>query len=104
AAAISRRAAQHSAEFLNATPAVVPTLTSNKSFRGGLPPAHLQSKAGSSPPLNDSLVTTAIDLVQAFAELAGGIAADAWASVPAAIVRLVGWQLLRLMCCVVYLF
>jgi nitric oxide reductase activation protein len=96
AAAISRRSAKHSAEFLNATPAVVATLTSNKSFRGGLPP-HLQSKAGSSPPLNDSLVKTAIDLVQAFAELAGGIAADAWVSLPAATERLDAEQSLRLM-------
>src|SRR5204863_3921245 len=44
-----------------------------------------------------SLVTTAIELVKAFAELAGGIAADAWASLPAAIERLDAEQSLRLM-------
>ncbi len=109
AAAISRRSAKHSAEFLSATPEVVATLTSNKSFRGGLPPAHLQSKAGGSPPLNDSLVTrgssalndslvtAAIDLLRAFAELAGGIAADAWAALPVAIERLDAEQSQRLM-------
>jgi nitric oxide reductase NorD protein len=71
AASISRRSAKHSAEFLHATPNVVAVLNSS---RGG--------------PLNDHLIAEAIDLVKAFAEHAGGIAADAWAVLPAAFDRL----------------
>ena len=110
ATAVSRRSAKHSAEFLNATPKVVSALTKQStSFSGGLPPSGSGSQAGgspplndspvmgSSPPLNDSLITTAIELVKAFAELAGGIAADAWTSLPVAIERLDVDQSLRLM-------
>jgi nitric oxide reductase NorD protein len=78
AAAISRRSAKHSAEFLNATPEVVAAL--NHPTR--------ESLAGSSPPLDSDRLNAAIDLVKAFAEHAGGIAADAWASLPAATDRL----------------
>lgn len=85
AASISRRSAKHSAEFLNVTPQVVAVLNS---FSGGLPPAGSATKAGSGPPLNDPLTAEAIDLVKAFAEHAGGIAADAWAAMPAALERL----------------
>ncbi len=91
AASISRRSAKHSAEFLNATPMVVKALSSPSSFSGGLPPADPQpTMAGSSPPLNgeDALLIAAIDLAKSFAEHAGGIAADAWVSIPAATARL----------------
>jgi nitric oxide reductase NorD protein len=83
---ISRRSAKHSAEFLSAAPAIVAVLEKQStSFSGGLLPSGSGSQASGSPPLNDSLVKTAIELVKAFAERAGGIAADAWASLPDAI-------------------
>jgi len=88
AASISRRSAKHSAEFLNATPGVILSFRTDRTFRGGLPPADFATKAGSSPPLNDHLTVEAIDLVKAFAEHAGGIAADAWAALPGAFDRL----------------
>ncbi len=56
---IARRSAKHSAEFLNVTPEVLVSLRSNQ-----------------------SLIQAAVGLVTAFAEQAGGIAADAWASLP----------------------
>jgi len=98
AAEISRRSAKHSADFLNTAPAVVERLRnrSRVTFRGGLPPADLELMAGGSPPLNNKedlepridVSRAAIDLAAAFAERAGGIAADAWAALPAAIDRL----------------
>ena len=99
---ISRRSAKHSAEFLNASPAVIRELRRShihqrSSFSGGLPPADTKSRAGSSPPLNQASISAAIDLARTFAEHAGGIAADAWASLPAAIDRLDAEQSLRLM-------
>jgi nitric oxide reductase NorD protein len=97
AAAISRRSAKHSAEFLNATPEVVAALNPYRTFSGGLPPADSTSAAGNSPPPKNDLLDAAIDLVKAFAEHAGGIAADAWASLPAAIDRLEADLSLRLM-------
>src|SRR3989440_6238087 len=84
AAAISRRSAKHSAEFLNVTPEVVSALKRND------PPA----TAGGTDFITRG---TAIDLVKAFAEHAGGIAADAWASLPGAIDRLSVELSLRLM-------
>ncbi len=81
AATISRRSAKHSAEFLSATPVVMAALSPN-------PPA----TAGGT-----DLIATSIDLVKAFAELAGGIAADAWTSLSTAIDRLDTDQSLRLM-------
>jgi hypothetical protein len=74
AAAIARRSAKHSAEYLNAAPSVVAALSSNAERING-----------------------AIDLVKEFAELAGGIAADAWVSLPAAIDKLDVNQSLRLL-------
>ena len=97
AAVISRRSAKHSADFLTATPAVVSALERSD------PPATaggtdlITSQAGSGPPLNDALIKAAIELVKAFAEHAGGIAADAWGSLPGAIDRLSAEQSLRLM-------
>lgn len=98
AASIARRSAKHSAEFLSATPVVIAVLEKQStSFSGGLPPSGSGSEAGGSRPLNDSLVTAAIDLVKAFAENAGGIASDAWASLPMAVEKLNAEASLRLM-------
>ena len=100
AGAIARRSAKHSAEFLSSTPAVFESLRSNNqivSFRGGLPPAGPSSMAGGSPPLDDSIVDVAVNLARSFAEHAGGIAADAWASLPSATKKLNREQSLRLM-------
>jgi hypothetical protein len=76
AAEISRRSAKHSADFLKATPMVIGRLleSDDQAARAG----------------HTDLTTTraALDLAAAFAERAGGIAADAWASVPVAIAGL----------------
>ncbi len=88
AGSISRRSAKHSAEFLQATPQVFAVLNPDQPFSRGLPPARSATMAGSSPPLNNQLIVEAINLVKAFAEHAGGIAADAWAGLPAALDRL----------------
>ena len=93
---IARRSAKHSAEFLNATPLVVGALR-NRSASGGLPPFEIAQEADSSPALNDSSLEAAVDLARAFAEHAGGIAADAWASLPSAMEKLNRDQSLRLM-------
>jgi hypothetical protein len=53
--------------------------------------------AGGSPPLDDSIVDVAVNLARSFAEHAGGIAADAWASLPSATEKLNREQSLRLM-------
>src|SRR5256714_5205007 len=74
AASIARRSAKHSAEFLSSTPSVISALAADK-----------------------ALVASAIDLVKAFAESAGGIAADAWASLPPATEKLNSEQSLRIM-------
>jgi len=96
AAEISRRSAKHSADFLNTAPVVMNRLIT---FRGGLPPADPGEMAGSSPPLNGpgEVTSAAIDLASAFAERAGGIAADAWAALPDAVNRLDAEQSLKLM-------
>jgi nitric oxide reductase NorD protein len=78
AAVISRRSAKHSSEFLHATPHVVAALSSNPSQR-------------------HERIDAAIELGRAFAEHAGGIAADAWTSLPAAVDRLTPEQSLRVM-------
>jgi len=78
AAEISRRSAKHSADFLNAAPVVVERLLE---FERDYPPA---TAGGTDLPLSRA----AIDLAAAFAERAGGIAADAWIALPAAIDRL----------------
>jgi hypothetical protein len=93
---IARRSAKHSAEFLSETPLVVGALRKG-SFRGGLPPSESAQAAGSSAPLNDSTLGVTVDLARAFAEHAGGIAADAWASLPSAMEKLDREQSLRLM-------
>ena len=85
AAEISRRSAKHSADFLNATPMVIGRLLESDD-----PP----TTAGGT-----DLITTraAIALTAAFAERAGGIAADAWASLPEALAGLDTERSLKLM-------
>ena len=83
AASISRRSAKHSAEFLNATPQVISALASECV---GIPNTR-----------HPDLIVEAIDLVKAFAEHAGGIGADAWASLPMALERLTNEQSLLLL-------
>ena len=82
AATISRRSAKHSAEFLRVSPQVV---------------AVVAAKSGSDSTSNGSLESSAVELVRAFAEHTGGIAADAWVSLPAAISQLNPEQSERLM-------
>lgn len=83
AAEISRRSAKHSAEFLNSAPVVVGQLRSVD--------AHYL------PAKNELAVTrAAIALAAAFAERAGGIAADAWAAIPTAVAELNAEQVLKL--------
>jgi nitric oxide reductase NorD protein len=101
AAEISRRSAKHSADFLNATPVIVAALDRRKppDAAGGTdktPPVDAGSRAGSSPPLNTEITRAAIDLASAFAERAGGIAADAWAALPEALDKLAADQALKL--------
>jgi nitric oxide reductase NorD protein len=91
AASISRRSAKHSAEFLQATPAVFAALSKRD------PPAATGGADLIASTRADNLSTSAIDLARTFAEHAGGIAADVWASLPPAIDRLSADQSLRLM-------
>jgi hypothetical protein len=86
AAEISRRSAKHSADFLNSAPMVVGCLLK---FASNYPPAI----AGGT---DLTVPKAAIDLAAAFAERAGGIAADAWAAIPGAIERLEADQILKL--------
>ena len=67
AAEIARRSAKHSAEFLNQTPEVVVRLQRIKS---------------------PEVTKKGIELAAEFASRAGGIAADAWAALPAALANL----------------
>src|SRR5262249_14339482 len=112
-ATISRRSATHSADFLNATPSVLEQVGSRmlgagtrQSLGTKADGAAASSDSGRQHPhpntqhptpntqhagaklAHDELIRSAIDLVKAFAEHAGGIAADAWASLPDAIDRL----------------
>ncbi|HYR77082.1 MAG TPA: VWA domain-containing protein [Pyrinomonadaceae bacterium] len=92
AAEISRRSAKHSADFLNATPMVMARLQESSrpaKFRGG--PLNKEDE-----PRTD-VTRAAIDLTAAFAERAGGIAADAWASLPEALAGLDAEPALKLM-------
>jgi nitric oxide reductase activation protein len=116
AATISRRSAKHSAEFLSATPLVVQGVGGRvPGVRSPSPRSQVQDQTSAhetlaighrtlddwnqppTPNTQSPLLVAAIDLVKAFAELAGGIAADAWTSLPAAIDRLDADQSLRLM-------
>jgi len=73
---ISRRSAKHSAEFLNQTPEVVERLQRIKS---------------------PEVTKRGIELAAEFASRAGGIAADAWAALPAALANLNALDALRLL-------
>ena len=75
ASEISRRSAKHSAEFLKQTPEVVERLRRTR---------------------NREVTKRAIELVAEFATRAGGIAADAWAALPAALANLNPLDALRL--------
>ncbi len=72
---ISRRSAKHSAEFLNKTPEVLDRLRRIK---------------------DTSVTQKGIALAAEFASRAGGIAADAWADLPAAVANLNSADALRL--------
>src|SRR5260370_22120856 len=87
AAEISRRSAKHSSDFLNAAPAVIAGLIR---LDANDPPA---DACGS----DFITARAAIALTSSFAERAGGIAADAWASLPQAIDQLAADQALKLM-------
>jgi nitric oxide reductase NorD protein len=76
---IARRSAKHSAEFLNATPEAVSRLSKSSNKK------------------HEPLLTAAIEMVSEFATHAGGIAADAWASLPSATDRLDTTLSLKLM-------
>ncbi len=77
AAEISKRSAKHSADFLSATPRLI---------------ERLRDLGGDEARVAQSAVL----LASAFAARAGGIAADAWASLPAAIANLEAENALRL--------
>jgi hypothetical protein len=73
---ISRRSAKHSAEFLDQTPEVIERLRRIKS---------------------PEVTKRGIELAAEFASRAGGIAADAWAALPAALANLKSPDALRLL-------
>jgi nitric oxide reductase NorD protein len=86
AAEISRRSAKHSADFLSAAPSVAGRLRELES--------HISDKAG----VADLIITrAALELTAAFAERAGGIAADVWVSLPDALAGLDAERSLKLM-------
>jgi nitric oxide reductase NorD protein len=76
ASEIARRSAKHSSEFLNSTPEVVARLKRLRSAE---------------------VTTKAIQLAAEFASRAGGIAADAWTSLPAALTNLNSSNALKLL-------
>ncbi len=71
ASEIATRSARHSADFLDATPGVAQTL---RNFDDG----DVNGKG-------QALARAAVSLAKAFAARAGGVAADAWAALPAAL-------------------
>jgi len=76
ASEIARRSAKHSAEFLNSTPAVVERLKRLRS---------------------PEVTKKGIELAAEFASRAGGIAADAWTSLPGALTNLKSGDALNLL-------
>jgi len=120
AAAIARRSAKHSAEFLKATPSVVEavggagegigrpvsdveTRMHDREANPSEEPLHSASSvdlANQHPtpdPEHPSVLHIAVNVARSFADQAGGIAADVWASLPVAIEKLDGEQSRRLM-------
>src|SRR5438132_619402 len=79
AAEISRRSAKHSADFLNAAPAVATCLRDLNQ--------------------DEAIKQSALKLAAAFAARAGGIASDAWSALPAAISKLDEANALKLFEC-----
>jgi nitric oxide reductase NorD protein len=77
AAEISRRSARHSADFLNATPAVLESL---KRFRR-----------------HAAVTESSLRLANEFAARAGGIASDAWVTLPNAVAGLKSSDAIRLL-------
>jgi hypothetical protein len=86
ASEISRRSAKHSGEFLKATPKVIAGLA-----------FYDPSANAAGTDLTFDVTHSAIELAAQFAERAGGIAADAWAAIPAAIEKLDSENALKLM-------
>jgi hypothetical protein len=78
ASEISRRSAKHSADFLNVTPSVAGRFAEFKDERM-------------------SVAQGAIVLASAFAARTGGMAADAWTALPAALAKLSGDEALKLL-------
>ncbi|HEY6231494.1 MAG TPA: hypothetical protein VIW64_09520, partial [Pyrinomonadaceae bacterium] len=76
ASEIARRSAKHSSEFFNSSPAVIARLQQSK---------------------NSDVVTKGVELAAEFASRAGGIAADAWTSLPAALQGLSAAESLKLL-------
>jgi nitric oxide reductase NorD protein len=76
ASEIARRSAKHSSEFFNSTPEVVARL---KQLR------------------NPQVVQKGVEIASEFASRAGGIAADAWATLPAALANLNSTDALKLL-------
>jgi nitric oxide reductase NorD protein len=86
AAEVSRRSAKHSADFLNAAPEVIARLHNSH------PPATVGGTD-----LSSDVTSAALALASAFAERAGGIAADAWVSLPGSIEGIDAESALKLM-------
>ena len=101
AASISRRSAKHSAEFLSATPAVAEgvgrrVLGVERNSQHSTRDLRHPDSQHPTPNTPHPLLLAAIDLARAFAEHAGGIAADVWVSIPAATAGLAPEHALKL--------
>ncbi len=84
---VARRSARHSSDFLAATPATAASLSA---FR--------EENDESVAPMNEGagVWDAALGLAESFAQRVGGIAADMWAALPAAIEELSADEVLRL--------
>ncbi|HEX6626115.1 MAG TPA: VWA domain-containing protein [Pyrinomonadaceae bacterium] len=87
---IARRSAKHSADFLAATPAAFAALRA----RGGNEAARAAYDAGAG---GDDAAREAVRVAESFAARAGGIAADMWQAVPAAVEGLSAEQVVALL-------
>jgi nitric oxide reductase NorD protein len=99
AAEVSRRSAKHSADFLDAAPEVIARLRKSDppaiDHPSGAAPLRTPAAGGSD--LSSEVINAAIALASAFAERAGGIAADAWVSLPGSIEGIDAESALKLM-------
>jgi hypothetical protein len=84
---VARRSPKHSADFLKATPAAFNALRAVPGGRSPEAEGHDEDDAAAGPPPAGA-VDEGLRLAEAFAHRAGGIAADMWAELPAAINRL----------------